>query len=179
MNLLKVIAVPAASAAPDADGWILRYRETNFGMSPFRFLSATAGALLGAATACAQLPETTLVAGNQHITVEIARSLHERETGLMHRHTLPPDHGMLFVFPSISYIGMWMVDTYIPLSVAFIDAQGNVINIEKMEPLTRDVHYAARPAKYALEMNRGWFSRHGIQPGNRIGGVTAIAPLLH
>jgi uncharacterized membrane protein (UPF0127 family) len=148
-------------------------------MSPFRFLTATASALLGAATACAQMPEITLTAGKQHITVEIARSLHEREIGLMHRHVLPEDHGMLFVFPSISYMGMWMVDTYIPLSVAFIDAQGNIINIDNMKPLTRDVHYAARPAKYALEMNRGWFSRHGIKPGSSIGGVTAVAPLLH
>jgi uncharacterized membrane protein (UPF0127 family) len=148
-------------------------------MSPFRFLAATTGALLGAATACAQMPEITLAAGKQHITVEIARSLHEREIGLMHRHILPEDHGMLFVFPSISYVGMWMVDTYIPLSVAFIDAGGNVINIDDMKPLTRDIHYAARPAKYALEMNRGWFSRHGIQPGSRIDGVIAVAPLLH
>jgi uncharacterized membrane protein (UPF0127 family) len=171
--------VPAVSAAPGADGFASERRKTSFGMSAFRFLTATAGALLGAATACAQLPEITLTAGKQHITVEIARSLHDRETGLMHRQVLPKDHGMLFVFPSISYIGMWMVDTYVPLSVAFLDAQGNVINIEDMQPLTRDVHYAARPAKYALEMNRGWFGRHSIKSGSRINGVIAVAPLLH
>ena len=65
---------------------------------------------------------------------------------------------------------MWMMNTYVPLSVAFLDANGVIINIEDMEPHTQDTHPAARPAKYALEMNQGWFRKRGIKPGAKVGG---------
>ena len=66
---------------------------------------------------------------------------------------------------------MWMRNTLLPLSVAFLDAQGKIINIEDMQPETEDNHCAASPARYALEMNIGWFAAKGIKPGFQIGGI--------
>jgi hypothetical protein len=71
---------------------------------------------------------------------------------------------------------MWMMNTYIPLSVAFLDERGVIINIEDMMPHTRDTHPAAKPARYALEMNQGWFAKRGIKPGARIEGLERAPP---
>jgi uncharacterized membrane protein (UPF0127 family) len=71
---------------------------------------------------------------------------------------------------------MWMMNTYIPLSVAFLDERGVIINIEDMKPHTQDTHPAAKPAQYALEMNQGWFSKRGIKPGARIEGLDRAPP---
>ena len=96
--------------------------------------------------------------------------------GLMHRRMLPESRGMLFVFPNITYHGMWMMNTYIPLSVAFIDDEGVIINIEDMQPHTRDSHTAKKPARYALEMNLGWFQKRNIKPGIKIEGLDRAPP---
>jgi len=81
------------------------------------------------------------------------------------------NQGMLFVFPRAERHCMWMRNTYIPLSVAFIDDQGKILNIEDMKPQTETSHCANAPARFALEMNRGWFAEKGIKPGQRIGGL--------
>ena len=83
---------------------------------------------------------------------------------------------MLFVFPEQGLHGMWMVNTYIPLSVAFLDEGGVIINIADMEPHTRTTHAATRPARYALEVNRGWFATRGIKPGMRVEGIERAPP---
>ena len=70
---------------------------------------------------------------------------------------------------------MWMKNTYVALSVAFIDRDGRIINIEDMEPLTEDSHQAIGAAKYALEVNRGWFRKRGIKPGDRVEGIDKIS----
>jgi uncharacterized membrane protein (UPF0127 family) len=67
--------------------------------------------------------------------------------------------------------GMWMMNTYVPLSVAFIDEQGVIINIEDMQPHTQNSHAAARPAKYALEANLGWYRKRGVKPGDKVEGL--------
>jgi uncharacterized protein len=67
-----------------------------------------------------------------------------------------------------------MKNTLIPLSVAFMDDSGAITNIEDMQPQTEDSHCASRPARYALEMNRGWFAARGIKPGSRIGGIPGL-----
>ena len=137
------------------------------------FLAAwmTAG-WMGAAGA--QMPRAGLAVGGQRIEVEVAASNADRRTGLMYRASLPAESGMVFVFPSEIRICMWMKNTLIPLSVAFIDSEGRVLNIEDMAPQSEDNHCAAKLARYALEMNRGWFGRHGVKAGDVVEGVRAL-----
>jgi len=82
-----------------------------------------------------------------------------------------PNEGMLFLFPAPASVCMWMKNTYIPLSVAFIDESGKIVNIEDMEPQTTDSHCAKKQVRYALEMNRGWFKQKNIKPGSAIEGL--------
>lgn len=123
------------------------------------------------AAAQAAMPQIELTIGKQTLTAEIAGNDTDRMQGLMHRRMLPENRGMLFVFPNVAMHGMWMMNTYVPLSVAFIDEEGIIINIEDMQPHTRDAHSAKKPARYALEMNLGWFRKRGIGPGAKIKGL--------
>ena len=129
---------------------------------------------LAAAPAFAQQPQLPVVqlnAGMHLIRAEVAADYGSRMTGLMHRATMPSNAGMLFIFDEAQQQCMWMKNTLIPLSVAFIDDSGTIINVEDMAPQTEDSHCAKRPARYALEMNRGWFAARGIKPGTRLGGI--------
>jgi uncharacterized membrane protein (UPF0127 family) len=108
------------------------------------------------------------------IVVELADSPESRRTGLMHRRSLDESRGMLFTYDQPGLHAMWMRNTHVPLSVAFIDAGGRVINIEDMEPLTETPHAAAAPASFSLEVNRGWFRKRGIRPGDRVEGLQAL-----
>jgi uncharacterized membrane protein (UPF0127 family) len=127
-------------------------------------------------TARAQMPEITLTIAGQKLTVEVAASNPERMQGLMHRRMMPENRGMLFVFTEVSRHAMWMENTFIPLSVAFIDSDGIITNIEDMKPHTRDSHPAVKPVRYALEMNLGWFAKRGIKPGAKIEGLEKAPP---
>ncbi len=128
--------------------------------------------LLAATSAFAQdLPVVRLTAGMHLIRAEVASDFSTRARGLMHRASLAPNGAMLFVFDEAGAQCMWMKNTLIPLSVAFIDERGAIINIADMQPQTEDSHCASRPARYALEMNRGWFEQRGIKPGAKIGGI--------
>ena len=132
---------------------------------------------LTSAGAGAAMPQIELEVNKQKLVAEVASADPDRMQGLMHRRMLPENRGMLFVFDSVAHHGMWMMNTYIPLSVAFLDEAGVIINIEDMKPHTRDSHYAARPARYALEMNLGWFRKRGIGPGMKIEGLEkALTP---
>lgn len=117
------------------------------------------------------LPVVTLDVAGRAVQAEVARTPQQQRIGLMGRRSLPADHGMLFVFASPQRVCMWMHDTLIPLSVAFIDAQGRVVNIAEMQPLTETVHCAARDVPYALEMPALWFAQHGVGPGDAIGSL--------
>ena len=105
------------------------------------------------------------------ITAEVAATLETRARGLMFRTKLGKNAGMLFVFDQLGYHGMWMKNTLIPLSVAFIDEHGRILNIAEMEPHSEITHSATGPARYALEMNAGWFSTRKIVPGSAIKGI--------
>ena len=135
-----------------------------------------AAALIFAVAAYAQLPEIGLTINGHKLVAEVASTDATRTEGLMHRRILPESRGMLFVFRETAVHAMWMMNTYVPLSVAFIDGDGVIINIEDMEPHTRDTHPAAKPAKYALEVNRGWFRKHGIKAGARVEGIDRAPP---
>ncbi len=124
-----------------------------------------------ARAAAAQLPEVTLNFGASKLTAEVAATDAARSTGLMHRRMMPENRGMLFIFQHTALHGMWMMNTHLPLSVAFIDREGVIINIADMEPHTQKSHHAMRPAKYALEMNQGWFRKRGVKPGDKLEGI--------
>ncbi|MBL8423846.1 MAG: DUF192 domain-containing protein [Candidatus Accumulibacter phosphatis] len=118
-----------------------------------------------------ELPRVDLTAGFYRIQAEVAARDPDRMQGLMHRRSMPANHGMLFVFAQAARHCMWMRNTLLPLSVAFLDDEGRILNIEDMQPQTEDNHCAAKTARYALEMNLGWFANKGIKPGTRIGGL--------
>jgi len=123
-----------------------------------------------------QLPVLELNAGIHVIRAEVANSYETRARGLMYRDSLAPNQGMLFVFPQTERHCMWMKNTPLPLSVAFIDSGGEIVSISDMSPHTEESHCAARPAKYALEMNRGWFSAKGIRAGTKLQGLDKAPP---
>ena len=124
----------------------------------------------------AQLPRIQLNAGIHVIRAELANTPESRMQGLMFRKTLGTSDGMLFVFDEPERQCMWMRNTYVPLSVAFIDAKGAILNVEDMEPLTENSHCALGPARFALEMNKGWFASRGLKAGTRIGGIEKALP---
>jgi len=133
--------------------------------------------MLAALPAYAQtLPVVQLSAGMHLIRAEVAADMATRSRGLMFRKSLAQNAGMVFVFDEASQHCMWMKNTLIPLSVAFLDDNGTIINIENMAPQTEDTHCAARPARYALEMDRGWFAARGIKPGTKLGGMEKLRP---
>jgi len=145
-----------------------------------RLLYALLAALLGAvAPARAQtspppLPRLELSIEMRAIHAEVADTVAARTQGLMYRTSLAPNSGMLFVYEQPAMECMWMKNTLVPLSVAFMDGRGVIINIEKMQPQTEDSHCTARPASYALEMEQGWFARNGIRPGAVLLGLDRV-----
>lgn len=102
------------------------------------------------------------------ITVELACTPHERGLGLMYRRQLLEDCGMLFVFSEEDYLGFWMKNTHIPLSIAFMSTEGTITQIESMEPLSLNSHDSKEKARYALEMLDGWFERHNVKVGDKV-----------
>lgn len=105
------------------------------------------------------------------IKVELAQTEEQRTKGLMFRKKLNKNSGMLFDFGAFAKVCMWMKNTYIPLSVAFIDEDGVIVNIEDMAPLTTTSHCSAGWVRYALEMNQGWFAAKKIKQGSKIEGL--------
>jgi uncharacterized membrane protein (UPF0127 family) len=127
-----------------------------------------------AAAAAAQLPVAELSAGMHLIRAEVADNMGSRMQGLMHRKAMAQNAGMVFVFDESAPHCMWMKNTLIPLSVAFIDEGGAIINIADMQPHSEQSHCAAKPARYALEMNKGWFAQRGIKPGAKLRGLEKL-----
>ena len=117
------------------------------------------------------LPTTTLNIGMHLIKAEVAVSDEQRAQGLMFREKMAPNEGMVFRFPETRPICMWMKNTLLPLSVAFIDEKGRIINIEDMQPQTLNAHCAKKPARFALEMNQGWFRQKNIRSGLQVTGL--------
>ena len=145
------------------------------------------GLLLAAALACggqseeapprvpgATLPVVWLEVGSQRVTAEVASAPAARARGLMFRESLPPNHGMLFVFPREEVLGFWMRNTKLPLSIAYADAGGRIVRIADMQPLSEQSVSSLHPARYALEMRQGWFREHGVAEGDRLGGIAEL-----
>ena len=119
----------------------------------------------------AALRTTQIRIGKHTLKVEVAENDEQRARGLMHRTKMGRDQGMVFVFDEPAYHAMWMKNTLIPLSVAFVDRDGVILNIRDMEPQTLDTHMAAGPALYAVETNKGWFAERGIKAGDAVTGL--------
>lgn len=109
------------------------------------------------------------------LKAEVAARDQDRERGLMFRRHLPANAGMLFVFHGAAAYCMWMKNTLVPLSVAFLEESGRIINIEDMTPQTEVSHCAAQPARFALEMNRGWFAGRGLKAGAIVRGLPDVS----
>jgi uncharacterized membrane protein (UPF0127 family) len=153
-------------------------RMTRMTLDHFRAFRVLAAALLVAAAFAARAEVTfgtgQVKVGAHPLKVEVAASDPQRMQGLMFRKSLGKEEGMLFVFDDLEYHSMWMKNTLIPLSVAFLDAKGEILNILDMEPQTLDTHMAAGPARYAIETNKGWFAEKKIKPGDKVTGLPAM-----
>jgi len=106
--------------------------------------------------------------GGVEVTAEIADNQDLRAQGLMNRDSLAANHGMLFVYGTAEVRSFWMRNTRIALDIAFVDANGVIINIEPMEPQSDQNYFSQGPMMYALEMDQGWFEANGVGPGDRL-----------
>ncbi len=156
-------ALPAACGTAGADA------EGREGEIPPTLREAQEAGRRGDTAAVAPGRLVELGVGGRRVLVEIADDPAERSRGLMHRESLPEDQGMLFVYPEErDSLGFWMKNTLIPLDIAFVDRELRIVDIQRMEPLDETTRYSVAPAMYALEMNAGWFEKHGVRVGDRI-----------
>ena len=134
--------------------------------------------LLTLLLACGQqrLPTAVIQVGEHPVTVEIASTPQSRADGLMHRESLKPDHGMLFIFPDNRTRGFWMKNTRIPLSIAYVNHDLEIVRIADMVPFSSDRVPSLYPAKYALEMTKGWFTEHEIERGDLLSNLPDTVP---
>jgi uncharacterized protein len=116
------------------------------------------------------LPVVQLQAGMHNIRAQVAATVDQRATGLMHRREMAQHEGMLFVFEQPSVQCFWMKNTLLPLSIAFIADDGTVVNTDEMKPQTLDSHCSDKPVRYVLEMNQGWFAKRGVKTGTKLAG---------
>ena len=119
------------------------------------------------------LPIAPLTINGHKIAAEVSTTPEQRAMGLMHRFSLKPDHGMVFVFERAETMGFWMKNTFIPLSIAFIGANGRILNVDDMVPQDEAPHRSKGSALFALEMRKGWFAERGIGPGDVVMGLPA------
>lgn len=114
-----------------------------------------------------ELPSATISVKGFTLVAELASTPDTRRCGLSNRANLPDNYGMLFIYPNVRSSTFWMKNTFIPLSIAFIDDSKRIVSIQHMTPIQTDERYRSpMPVRYALEVNRGWFERHGISVGD-------------
>jgi len=141
------------------------------------YLIALCMAMAGTHAAIAQdsaqtnLPRIQLTAGMHLIDAQVAQTPDQRTIGLMFRKDMPQHEGMLFVFEQPSGLCFWMKNTLLPLTAAFVADDGTIVNLADMKPQTTDSHCAAKPVRYVLEMNQGWFAKRGFKAGSKLGGA--------
>jgi uncharacterized protein len=116
------------------------------------------------------LQRVRLSAGMHQIDAQVALTPQQRATGLMHRKDMPAHEGMLFVFEQAGVQCFWMKNTLLPLTAAFVADDGTIVNLADMKPQTTDSHCSAKPVRYVLEMNQGWFAKRNIQAGAQLRG---------
>ena len=117
------------------------------------------------------LPHVTMQAGMYRIDAQVAMNERQREIGLMFRTEMPQPEGMLFVFELPAVQCFWMKNTVLPLTAAFVAEDGRIVNLADMKPQTTDSHCSTEPVRYTLEMEQGWFTKHGVSAGKQLGGL--------
>ena len=116
------------------------------------------------------LTRTQLTAGMHRLDVQLAQTPEQHQIGLMWRKDMPAHEGMLFIFEKASKQCFWMRNTLIPLTAAFLDDDGTIVNLADMQPQSDESHCSHKPVRFVLEMNQGWFAKRQIQPGYKLGG---------
>ena len=122
------------------------------------------------------LPRVKLQAGMYQIDAQVALTPDQRQTGLMYRSEMPQHEGMLFVFEQATEQCFWMKNTLMPLTAAFVADDGTVVNLADMKPQSTDSHCSAKPVRFVLEMNQGWFAKRAIKAGFKLGGKPFEGP---
>ncbi len=145
------------------------------------FLLLVVAMLAGKAALAQDAPQTTLPrvklsAGMHQITAQVAQTPEQRQIGLMYRKEMQQFEGMLFVFEQPNQQCFWMKNTFLPLTAAFVADDGAIVNLADMKPQTTDSHCSAKPVRYVLEMNQGWFDKKGIKAGAVLSGLPGTAP---
>jgi uncharacterized membrane protein (UPF0127 family) len=118
-----------------------------------------------------KLPTTPLTIGIHVVQAELAVTPEQQATGMMFRTRMGTNEGMLFVNDDAGVRCFWMRNTLIPLTIAFIDDDGTIVNLADMKPMSEQSHCSLRPVRFALEMNQGWFAKRGIKAGFRLRGA--------
>lgn len=140
--------------------------------SVLAFSAVMAPAYVGAQDAPQMnLQRIKLTAGMHQIDAQVAMTSEQRQAGLMFRQEMPQHEGMIFIFEQASQQCFWMKNTLLPLSAAFVDDDGIIVNLEDMKPQTLDPHCSSKPVRFVLEMNKGWFARKGIKAGSKLIGA--------
>lgn len=122
----------------------------------------------GSTHAYGELPTTTLTVGQTTLTLEIADEPEELSKGLMYRTHMPPDHGMIFVFPDEAYRSFWMKNTNIPLDIIFVNDAGEVVSVHQMQPHDLNQTISKGEARFAIELNQGRAEALGIKAGDKL-----------
>jgi hypothetical protein len=135
--------------------------------------AVAAGVIVTLLTGCparspAGLPIIGIQIEGNRVRAEVASSPEQRTRGLMYRRDLGEDEGMLFVYEDKSRLSFWMKNTFVPLSIAFLDDDGRIVHIADMAPQSTKSHKSPVAVRYALELNRGWFEKQGLAEGARV-----------
>jgi uncharacterized membrane protein (UPF0127 family) len=118
-----------------------------------------------------KLETIELTAGMHVIHTELAITPAQQQTGMMFRRGMGNNDGMLFVNDDLGVRCFWMRNTLIPLTIAFLDEDGTIVNLADMAPRTDDSHCSAKPVRFALEMPQGWFAKRGLKAGLKLRGA--------
>jgi uncharacterized membrane protein (UPF0127 family) len=117
-----------------------------------------------------QLPRVILQAGMFQIEAQVASTPAQREIGLMFRQDMATHEGMLFVFEQPQKQCFWMKNTLLPLTAAFVEEDGTIVNLADMKPQSTESHCSDKPVRFVLEMNQGWFAKRGLKKGFKLKG---------
>jgi uncharacterized membrane protein (UPF0127 family) len=144
----------------------MKARRTTFAL----VLALLAGLALAQGQPQLGLPRVKLQAGMHQMDVQVAYTPEQRQIGLMFRAEMPQHEGMLFVFEQATEQCFWMKNTPLPLTAAFVADDGTIVNLADMKPHTTDSHCSAKPVRFVLEMNQGWFAKRAVRAGFRLTG---------
>ncbi|MDH5339373.1 MAG: DUF192 domain-containing protein [Rubrivivax sp.] len=135
------------------------------------FMALTLGSAWAQDQPQEKLPAVELTAGMHRIVAEVAATPQQQMIGLMHRRDMGANEGMLFVYEASGQQCFWMRNTLLPLTIAFIDDDGRIVNLADMQPMTEASHCSAKPVRFTLEMHQGWFAKRGLKAGSRLRGA--------